>query len=64
MIKKPLGVNDDHISKFSHYVLKQCNKAGKKLVALSKICKVVSLERRRVLMKSFIESQFACYPLV
>ena len=56
--QKRLGFNIDHNSKFSHYILKQCKKAGRELSALTRICKFVSVERRRVLMKSFIESQF------
>ena len=62
--QKLLGVNIDCNLKFSHYILKQCKKAGGKLSALTRICKFMSLERRRVLMKSFIESQFAYCPLV
>ena len=39
-------------------------KAGRKLSALTRFCKFMSLERRRVLLKSFIKSQFAYCPLV
>ena len=49
---------------FDKYALNQCEKAGKKLSALTRICKFMSLERRRTLMKSFIESQFGYCPLV
>ena len=49
---------------FNHYILKQCKKVGKKLSALTRICKFMSLKRRSVLMKSVIESQFAYCPLV
>ena len=61
--QKLLGVNIDHNLKFNH-ILKQCKKAGRKLSVLTKICKFMSLRRRRVLTKSFIESQFAYCPLV
>ena len=57
-------LNIDRNLKFSHYILKLGKKAGRKLSALTRICKFMSLERRRVLMKSFIESQFAYCPLV
>ena len=56
--QKILGVNIDRNLKFNHYILKQCKKAGRKLSALTRICKFMSLRRRRVLMRSFIESQF------
>ena len=62
--QKHLGVNIDRNLKFNHYILKQCKKAGTKLSALTRICKFMSLRRRRVLMKSFIESQFAYCPFV
>ena len=62
--QKLLGVNINHNLKFNHYILKHCKKAGRKLSALTRICKFMSLRRRRVLMKSFIESQFAYCPLV
>ena len=62
--QKLLGVNIDCNLKFNHYILKQCKKAGRKLSALTRICKFMSLESRRVLMKSLIESQFAHCALV
>ena len=46
------------------FYLKQCYKAGGKLNALTRIQKFMSFERLGVLMKSFIESQFAYCPLV
>ena len=43
--------------------MNQCKKAGRKLSALTRICKFMSLERRRTLMKAFIESQLGyCLP--
>ena len=54
--QKLLGVNIDRNLKFSHYILQQCKKADRKLSALTRICKFMSLNHRRVLMKSFIES--------
>ena len=59
--QKLLVVNIDRNLKFNHYILKQCKKAGRKLSALTRV--FMSLRRRRVLVKSFIESQFACCPL-
>ena len=50
--------------RFGEYVLNQCKKGGRKLSALTRTYKFMSLERRRILMKSFIGSQFGCCPLV
>ena len=62
--QKLLGVIIDRDMKFDEYILIQCKKAGRKLCALGILCKVLYLERRRSLMKAFIESQFAYCPLV
>ena len=62
--QKLLRVNINRNLKLNHYILKQCEKAGRKLSALTKICKFMKLRRRRVLIKSFIESQYTCCPLV
>ena len=40
------------------------SKAGKKLDALARLCKFLSLNKRRVRMKAFIVSQFASSPLI
>ena len=37
---------------------------GRKIKALARVCKYLSLEGRRTLMKAFIESQFAYCPLI
>ena len=37
--------------------------AGQKLTAISRIAKFMSLEKRRILIKSFFESQFECCSL-
>ena len=62
--QKLLRANIDLNLKFSHYILQQCRKAGKKPSALTIIFKFMSIERQRVLMKYFIESQFAYCHLV
>ena len=62
--QKLLGVKLDKNLKFKEHVLKQCKKAGKKLSVLGRICHILNLERRRSLMKAFIESQFGYYSLV
>ena len=62
--QKLLGIIIDRNLKFNQYILTQCKKAGRKIKALARVCKYLSLERRRALMKVFIESQFAYCPLI
>ena len=62
--QKLLGIIIDRNLRFDEYVLNKWKKAGRKLSALTRICKFMSLERHRTLMKSFIESQFGYCPLV
>ena len=62
--QKLLGVTIDKNLKFKEHNLKQCKKAGKKLSVLGRVCHILNLERRRSLMKAFIESQFGYCLLV
>ena len=62
--QKLLGVIVDKNLKFKELILKQCTKAGKKISVLGKVCHILHLDRRRLLMKTFIESQFGYCPLV
>ena len=62
--QKLLGVTIDNNLKFKEHILEQCKKTGKKLSASGIVCHILSLERRRLLMKAFIESQFGYCPLV
>ena len=41
----------------------KCRQAGRKLSLLVRICKFMTIERRRMLMKAFTESQFGYCPL-
>ena len=45
--------------KFDEYILTQCKRSGRKLKTLARVSTYLSLERRRTLMKAFIESHFA-----
>ena len=54
--QKLLGIIIDRNLKFDQYILTQCKKAGRKIKSLARVCKYLSLERRRILMKAFIES--------
>ena len=62
--QKLLGIIIDRNLKFDEYILTQCKKAGRKIKALARVCTYLSLERRRTLMKAFVESQFAYCPLI
>ena len=50
--------------KFKEHILNQRKKADKKLNVLGRVCHILNLERRRSLMKAFIESQFGYCLLV
>ena len=59
-----LGVYIDNQLSFKYHVEELCRKAGKKISALARICHYLSQKRRRILAKTFIESQFSYCPLV
>ena len=62
--EKLLGLNIDRDLTFASHISKICTKAGQKLSAISRIAKFMSLEKRRILIKSFFESQFEYCSLV
>ena len=49
---------------FEKHVRNLCDKAGKKLSVLSSIIRFIPFNRKRILLKSFIESQFSYCPLI
>ena len=59
-----LGVTIDSDLKFEYHITELCLKVSKKLNALCRISNSMSLEKRRTLMKTFIESQFSYCPLI
>ena len=59
-----LGTHIDKELKFDDHVINKYKAAGKKLNALIRICSILPFHKRRLLMKAFIESQFAYSPLV
>ena len=61
---KLLGVHIDGRLDFGYHVNQICKKAGKKIHALSKVCKYMDQNKKRMLMKAFIISQFSYCPLV
>ena len=49
---------------FYDHITRLCSKANQKLSALDRISKYMTLPKRRLLMSSYITSQFNYYPLV
>ena len=59
-----LGIIIDRDLKFDDHVNNLCKKACQKLNALSRLAPFMNLDKRRIIMKAFIESQFGYCPLV
>ena len=55
---KLLGITFDSALKFDAHVSKLCKKANQKLHALLRVANYMSYEKRRIIMKSFVTSQF------
>ena len=64
MKEKLLGVTIDKNLLFNHHVQILCNKASAKVTALGRLIKIVSMEKKKMLMNAFIESQFSYCPLI
>ena len=62
--QKLLGVTIDSRLTFKPHVTNLCNKASQKLHALSRVIKYMSFRQRKIIMHSFIISQFGYCPLV
>ena len=54
----------DNESKFSDHISKLRKKCNQKLHALARISKYLSEDKPKIIMKTFITSQFNYYPLV
>ena len=61
---KLLGIHIDNRLNFDYHVSQRCKKASKKLHALARSFKYVETSKRRVLVNSFITSQFSYYLLI
>ena len=61
---KLLGIHIDNKLTFNEHVQKLCKKVSLKLHAFSRISQYMSTDKLRVIMKAFIESQFAYCPLI
>ena len=62
-IKVLLGIIVDHELKFDNHVNNLCKKASLKLNA-ARIAVVMSFSKKRIMINSFIESQFGYSPLI
>ena len=62
--EKLLGVVIDKNLKFNEHLHSVCLKAGRKVTALGRICRYITLDKRKALFTAFIKSQFAYCPLV
>ena len=62
--EKLLGVSIDNKLYFTEHVHKICDKASQKLNALARLSSFMSLEKRRLIMKAFVNSQSGYCPLI
>ena len=62
--EKLLGVTIDKNLTFTEHVSTICKKAGRKVTALSRLVKIMPFLKRKILLKTFIESQFSYCPLI
>ena len=59
---KLLVVTIDSQLKFDSHVLNICSKAGRKLSVLKRMTKYLSFAKKKILIKTFFESQFKYCP--
>ena len=62
--EKLLGIKIDSDLTFDEHISSICNKVAKKINVLSRLVNYMSLDKRRMVMKAFIESQFNYCPLI
>ena len=62
--EKLLGITVDKELKFDEHLSNVYRKASNKVTALGRIAKILPFRKRRLLFKTFIESQFSYCPLV
>ena len=61
--QKLFGVVIDRNLNFDKYVFDLCEKAGRKLSVLARLSNYMSFEKRKILLKAFVEPQFGYCPL-
>ena len=62
--EKLLGLTLDKNLTFNSHLTTLCKNVGQKLTALARISRLLPFHKRRLLLKTFIESQFSYCPLV
>ena len=62
--EKLLGITLDKGLKFETHLLNICKKASAKLTVLGRLVKIIPMEKKKILVNSFIHSQFSYCPLV
>ena len=62
--EKLLGLVIDKKLNFTKHLNIVCKKVGAKVTALARMVKIIPVEKKRILMKAFIESQFSYCPLI
>ena len=62
--EKLLGITLDSELTFEEHIIKICNIVNKKLNALHRIRSNMSLDKRKMYLRAFIESQFSYCPLI
>ena len=63
-VEKLLGVTIDKNLNFNSHLSTLCKKVSQKVTALARIVKLLPFHKRRIILKTFIESQFSYCPLV
>ena len=61
---KLLGIHLNNDLNFDYHVNQLCKKVGKKLHTLARIAKYMDINKRTMLMKAFVSSQFSYCPLI
>lgn len=62
--EKLLGLTIDKELKFDTHLYQICKKASAKVTALARLVKILPFEKKKLVMNSFIESQFSYCPLL
>ena len=59
-----LGTTIDSNLNFDHHNNNVCKRASQKLNVLSRVAPYMNMQKKGVIMKSFVTSQFECRPLI
>ena len=59
-----LGITIDSNLTFENHINNICKKASQKLNALARVTPYINMQKRRIIMKSFVTSQFGYSPLI